>query len=54
LTVVSINIRFLFNNQPDALIVQILFCQDGTAFHPDSASKRSSKSAWNLPMPNVQ
>ena len=25
-----------------------------TQFHPDSAWKRSSKPAWNLPMPNVQ
>jgi hypothetical protein len=23
-------------------------------FHPDSAWKRSSKPAWNLPVPNVQ
>jgi hypothetical protein len=81
--------RFLSNNQPDPLIIQILFCyktlhvsgisfahhqefstvhsgvvsfiqvlmtaskqsQDGIS---DSAWKRSSKPAWNLPVPNVK
>jgi len=48
--------RFLFNNQPGAPMTASKQSQDGTAgqFHPDSAWKRSSKPAWNLPMPNVQ
>jgi len=77
--------RFPFNNQLDALIIQIysvknstcfrqlfcpssgvLYCTIGTgkfhagfddrlqAFHPDFAWRRSSKPAWNLPVPIVQ
>jgi len=55
---------FFLNNQPDTLIIQIYFVinlymfrasslpikqsQDGTAFHPDSAWKRSSKTCMQL------
>jgi len=84
--------RVIFNNQPDALFIQIysvikLYMFRATSlpiigsfllyirhwevscrfwwplpsrvrmelqFHPDSAWKRSSKPAWNLPVPNVQ
>jgi len=51
---------FFLNNQPDVLIIPILFCYKTLhvsdrvrMFHPDSACGHQ-KPAWNLPVPNVQ
>ena len=48
-------IDFFLNNKPDALIVQILFCYKTlhvsgifSAFHPDSAWKRSSENRMKI------